>query len=190
MGGINREDLSLTRKYMAMALVMLMEEKPYDEISITEITNKAGLSRMAYYRNYNSKEDIFVHYLLDVGGELTENLSSHRYSSLHDMIVQVGLFLQGNYTVALAAVKAGQSERLMMELTKKIFSAFPEITGNAENEYIASFYLGAVLGVFRKWFEREMSESVYEIADIICNLIDAETEKRFLNAGNNNNQGV
>jgi len=187
MGKANREDLSLTRKYMAMALVMLMEEKPFDDISITEITNKAGLSRMAYYRNYNSKEDIFVKYLLDVGGDLAENLAGHRYTSLHDLIVQVGLFLQSNYTVALAAVKAGQSDRLMMELTKKIFSAFPEISVNAENEYITSFYLGAVLGVFGKWFEREMTESVYEIADMICGLIDSETEKRFLSAGN---QGV
>ena len=42
------------------ALRALMKEKEFEEISITDITRKAGVSRMAYYRNYKSKKDIIV----------------------------------------------------------------------------------------------------------------------------------
>ena len=45
------------------ALVRLMEIKPYKEITITDITNKAGVSRMAYYRNYQDKDDILINHL-------------------------------------------------------------------------------------------------------------------------------
>ena len=44
------------------ALIQLMQ-KEFHNITITEITEKAGVSRMSYYRNYSSKEDILIKYL-------------------------------------------------------------------------------------------------------------------------------
>ncbi|MDR0381953.1 MAG: TetR/AcrR family transcriptional regulator, partial [Oscillospiraceae bacterium] len=44
------------------ALHSLMKTKPFDEISITEIADKAGVSRLTFYRNFDRKEDvIFMH---------------------------------------------------------------------------------------------------------------------------------
>ena len=48
---------------MVTALMLLLKEKPLSAISISELTEKAGVSRMTYYRNYQSKEDIFASYL-------------------------------------------------------------------------------------------------------------------------------
>ena len=45
------------------ALIQLMQKKPYQEISITDITNRAGVSRMAYYRNYKDKDSILLNRL-------------------------------------------------------------------------------------------------------------------------------
>lgn len=42
------------------ALLQLMEKKPYSEIKITDIVERAGVSRMAYYRNYQSKDEILT----------------------------------------------------------------------------------------------------------------------------------
>ncbi|MCR5505964.1 MAG: TetR/AcrR family transcriptional regulator [Bacilli bacterium] len=50
----------LASECLFIALLKLMDEKPYQSISITEICDKAGVSRMAYYRNYNSKEEILT----------------------------------------------------------------------------------------------------------------------------------
>ena len=50
----------LTKESIFTALMILMEKKDFKEISITEITKKAGVSRMAFYRNYDEKEDIIV----------------------------------------------------------------------------------------------------------------------------------
>lgn len=51
------------------ALMILMEQKDYDAITITDIANKAGVSRMSYYRTYSSKDDILLQYI----DELFEN---------------------------------------------------------------------------------------------------------------------
>ena len=48
----------LARERIVAALTELMSEQDYTSITITEITQRAGVSRMTYYRNYSSKEDI------------------------------------------------------------------------------------------------------------------------------------
>ena len=47
-----------TREWIFEALSKLLESKQYDEIKITEIINKAGISRATFYRNFSTKDDI------------------------------------------------------------------------------------------------------------------------------------
>ena len=49
----------LARKCIATALSQLLKEKSFSSITVSELTKKAGVSSMTYYRNYSSKEDIF-----------------------------------------------------------------------------------------------------------------------------------
>lgn len=62
MGNNNSQNL-ITKESIFTALMILMEKKNFKEISITELTKKAGVSRMAFYRNYNNLEDIITDYL-------------------------------------------------------------------------------------------------------------------------------
>ena len=48
---------------MFTALVQLMKEKEYGEITVTDIVKRAGYSRMAFYRNYKSKDEILLNRL-------------------------------------------------------------------------------------------------------------------------------
>lgn len=50
----------LATECIYIALLQLMETKLYKDISITDIVKRAGVSRMAYYRNYNSKDEILT----------------------------------------------------------------------------------------------------------------------------------
>lgn len=51
-----------SRLWIIEALFLLMKEKSFQDITITEITDKAGVSRLTYYRNFSSKEDIILKY--------------------------------------------------------------------------------------------------------------------------------
>lgn len=59
---MNKEKLS--KEYITEALLQLMDKKDYDKIAITEITKKAGVNRVTFYRNFNSKDDIIKNCLL------------------------------------------------------------------------------------------------------------------------------
>ncbi|MBR5113246.1 MAG: helix-turn-helix transcriptional regulator, partial [Clostridia bacterium] len=54
----NEESKKITRESIVTALVLLFADKPYEKITVTEIVKKAGVSRTAFYRNFNTKEDV------------------------------------------------------------------------------------------------------------------------------------
>ncbi len=55
----------LTVQNLYDALLHLMDIKPYREIRITELAKEAGVSRMAFYRNYQDISDILIGHLRD-----------------------------------------------------------------------------------------------------------------------------
>ena len=52
------EKENLTRGYIYDAFKQLLKSKKYDDISVCDITEKAGVSRMSFYLNFKSKDDI------------------------------------------------------------------------------------------------------------------------------------
>src|SRR4051794_11927466 len=48
-----------SRKALQGALLTLIEEKPFDQVSIREITNQAGVSYPVFFRRYETKEQLF-----------------------------------------------------------------------------------------------------------------------------------
>ena len=47
-----------SKSALAQSLLRMMIDKPFDEISISDITERAGLSRQTFYTNFIKKEDI------------------------------------------------------------------------------------------------------------------------------------
>jgi AcrR family transcriptional regulator len=47
-----------TRSWVFEALMLLMDAKPYNKITISDICTKAGIARPTFYRNYKDKDDI------------------------------------------------------------------------------------------------------------------------------------
>jgi len=54
---------STVKEAIFSTLMALLRKKHLSEVTITELARKAGVSRMAFYRNYSSKDDIIVKYL-------------------------------------------------------------------------------------------------------------------------------
>ena len=58
--------LDSTKQNVVNSLLTLLDEKPMDDITISELTQMAGISRMTFYRNYSCKEDILSEHFKDV----------------------------------------------------------------------------------------------------------------------------
>ncbi len=71
----NEESNRLTRECLQTALIHMMSEKPFEQITITELVKRSGVSRTAFYRNYASKDMILTELSNAFFGELTKSLS-------------------------------------------------------------------------------------------------------------------
>ncbi|WP_285946899.1 TetR/AcrR family transcriptional regulator, partial [Thomasclavelia cocleata] len=60
----NIEKNKYVKKEITTALLNLLKEKNLEEITVSEITSKAQVGRVSFYRNYKNKEDILKQYLL------------------------------------------------------------------------------------------------------------------------------
>ena len=170
----------LTKECIVTALLRLMETNSYTSISITDITNVAGVSRMAYYRNYKSKDDILINHLVDHEKMLLNELHGESANDLKGMLMILSGFFQENAAVIKAIYDAGLGNRLTDMLGERIYNYFPVAIEERAGKYAVQFYVGAVLAVFKRWFDNGMVESVEEISEVLCKLINVKGAADFL----------
>ena len=70
----NAEQKAFFQQCLYTALMALMREKKFEKISVGEICQRAGVSRMTYYRSYNNKEDILLQHLDECFAAFLEGL--------------------------------------------------------------------------------------------------------------------
>ena len=56
------------------ALLELMNEKPYNQISISELSDKADLSRRTFYRLFNSMDEILLFHIHSLWAKKSDEL--------------------------------------------------------------------------------------------------------------------
>ena len=54
----NEQKNTYVKRQITTALLELLKEKSISDISITELTQKAQIGRVSFYRNFQTKEDI------------------------------------------------------------------------------------------------------------------------------------
>lgn len=72
--------LNRAQKHYTDSLLSMMQEKQYHDITIQEISERAGYDRRTYYRYFSSKEDILRLYCSHILGEMADMM--HHEESL------------------------------------------------------------------------------------------------------------
>lgn len=61
----DQDVVSFTTACLFDALLLLMEEKDFDDISISELCGKAGIARSTFYRRFSDKESVIAAYFIE-----------------------------------------------------------------------------------------------------------------------------
>jgi AcrR family transcriptional regulator len=69
-----------TRDTLGDALVELMQEKVFDEITVQEVLDRAGVGRSTFYAHYRDKDDLFLSDVEDFLGLMSTLLTRHGVS--------------------------------------------------------------------------------------------------------------
>lgn len=90
-----RGQQALSRECIQEALFLLMEDQSLDDITISAISTRSGISRMGFYRNYKTKNDVLDDYftgemhkviarITDIKPLTAENLTPVYFNYVYD----------------------------------------------------------------------------------------------------------
>ena len=164
----NEEANKITRESLQTALIDLMKTRDYRTISITELTKYAGTSRTAFYRNYNTKEDI----LIEICDEIRD--------CLQESLEQIDTFEDPKQWF-LEFYRASYDDRERMSLLLKVdlvgktnydkpcWGHFYKDTDTKYTYYRIALQ-STYWDIFWKWVENDFQESPEEMAEICVTL--------------------
>ena len=162
------------RERIMDAFLALLEQKPFAEISVTDICGHAGVSRMAYYRNFTSREKLLDALLARIGAQVHASLPERGTQNLEAYLT--ALFRElGRYSAVGRAVRdAHLGELILQHIYDNLRLRFPADDPSPAARYRQCFLSGAIFHVVLEWVMRGMEESAAEMAALLCNLIPKE----------------
>jgi AcrR family transcriptional regulator len=169
-----------TRKLLQQALVNLMKEKPFDNISVQDIAEAATINRATFYDHYPDK---FALLECTVGTRFNEllaergvNFASTCASALKAMILGVCDFIANSQQ--LCSEKGGQMEPHMESAIIAVVRRM--LLENLENhpsgqpispQMIATTASWAIYGAAKEWAQTPNRPPSHAVADTIVTLV-------------------
>lgn len=171
----NKESNKITRECIESALILLMAKKEYNEITISEIVKRAGVSRTAYYRNYESKDDILNTLLHCLVADVIKAMTKFSYITEQELYWKTLFVIIKTHAESFyVLLKAGFGHIILEEITKQMTSDIKK--ENVKDRYDMIFWSGAVYNVLTNWFQDGMEQTEDEMVQI-CLYISENFDK-------------
>ncbi|MBM6996566.1 TetR/AcrR family transcriptional regulator [Paenibacillus sp. DXFW5] len=159
-----------TKEWITGSLLGLLQNKPLSKLTISEVVKKAGVSRMAFYRNYESLEQVLEEYYEPKFADIFHKIAfqtSHQ-QKLTDL-TNFFLALSGDFQTA---IEGGYTELLYQIFKRHIAQfydeiiPFPDWTG-AKRDYWIHFMSAGVFEIWVMWIKNGQKETLEEISSLI-----------------------
>ena len=138
------------------ALLQIMEKKHLSEINISELCNRAGVSRISFYRNYSSLEDILVRHLVRCTDkwwiEFSQKEPDYFYQNFWVELLE-------QYRQNEILIKLLYAHNVSHIIKEHIFTCCgPSSVEEEKNAYARAILAGALYGFIDEWIRRGMPE--------------------------------
>lgn len=165
--------MSNTTKYaLETSLKKLLLQKPVDKITISDITNDCGISRMAFYYHFKDIYDLIEWVCLEdarraLQGKKTYDTWQEGLQQIFEAVIENKPFIMNVYRT----LSREQIENYLFKLTHSLLfgvveekSAGLDIT-EEEMAFIADFYKYGFVGIMLDWIKDGMKEVYGDITD-------------------------
>lgn len=167
----NEETNRITRECIQSALVLLMSEKAFDKITITEIVKRSGVSRTAFYRNFSSKEDVLSDLSEQILGEITALvMKAIHEEDPHQMYCSMFQIVKDHSRDFDVMLKAGLQRDEYLNVSAYIKKRYAGL--DIMTRYAILAWWGAIQNMMQVWYRQGMRESSSDMADLCCRLFE------------------
>ena len=165
----NAEQKTFNQQCLYTALIQMLNKKSIDSITIGELCDYAGVSRMTYYRSYASKEEILLQHLEDCFIRFISQLEIKKIHTHYDMACIFFHFWQLEEKEFLSTlIRSGLSMQLMERFYYYLELFYQKIEPSQNvTPYVRSFLAGGLYKLLVDWIKDDCSISVEELAGFL-----------------------
>lgn len=157
---------------IAIALLKHLKTKSLSQISISDITQTAGVHRSSFYRNFDSKEEVLSQYIQKC---YKEYFAEEKIQNQKDQDFDLNLFLYQRFHFI-------KQHRDIFTILRKhhllyyIFEALdPELAEvlsgmKLSSPYYMAMFASCSAGIIRQWIDNDFKESEEEMIEIHLSL--------------------
>jgi len=174
-GKPNRQ-VQRTKSWIFDAVMLLLDEKPYNKITVSDITEKAGIARQTFYYTYNDKDDVIFEYLLNTFNTDLMSVETRQKGDKQNTIVFIFdyQYMARNQEILKKILSIPEIEsRIFRDLQKYPISLIEPYRENlSEEEYLICRYklcyqITGFLSMFFDWFISGMPMPVEKFIPMI-----------------------
>lgn len=162
-------DSTITKRALSAALKQLMEEKPFEKISIADICELCNMNRKSFYYHFKDKYDL-INWIYD-----TEFIAVARKMELTNSwdILQVFCRYFYNNRAFYRKTLALDGQNSFSEYFREIVSAViekryvVEFRDKKELDFIVDFYADAILCAMKRWLSQKDCMTVEEFTALL-----------------------
>lgn len=171
-----------SRKLIKNALIDLLQTKPLDKITVTDIVDRAELNRGTFYAHYpdissliQSIEDEIVQTLCDSLYALEEQ---NPLDAPLPLFLRISEYLEENSKIILALMNSRITNSFFVSLPELITGQLVASDGIAQSHRNSSefqtrcrFYAGGAASLYIAWFQGTLDCSLRDVAYILERII-------------------
>lgn len=152
------------------AFMRLLKSYDFDEITISQITQEAGVARMTLYRHFSEKEDIILFAFEQSFNKVMELMAGKEDPTIQDLLhFRFKALKESPYTEILA--KNNRLDKLFQSVGKKYSHHFGGVLPDMKDQFVGAFIGGGVDAMTELWIREGMIESPEAMVNRIMTLL-------------------
>lgn len=163
-----------SRKLIKEALADLLQEKPLDKITVTDVITRAGINRGTFYAHYRDIPDLIDHLIEKTFLRITQALSdtSHALTDTPGILIgQVQQIMEEDYEFYRKILNSGAAQLMRNRLTEIVLefmlsreTSYADVN-HEEYVMIVRFCAGGMTSLYQDWFSGKLPLTLTELSE-------------------------
>ena len=168
----------MTKRALAASLKKLLNQKPLNKITINDIAEDCGISRMTFYYHFKDIYDLVEWVCVEDAAQALEGKKT--YDTWQEGFLNIFQAVLANKPFVMNVYRSVSRERIEQYLNPLIHRLILGVVeeksvgmnlNEGDKQYIASFYEYAFIGIMLEWIGGNMKEEPAVIVERVSRLI-------------------
>lgn len=161
-----------SKRWLEEALLQLMQQKHFSEITVTDITAKAGLSRLTFYRNFDSKEEVLLRYFDAIFQDYLRSIREEAACTLENALCRCFEYWQTHKAESELLMRDDLSAILYKPYGQYLDQVLENVSVPRELSHTQKrFIVGGLYFVTQEWLEKDGGRTAEDMAREVLGLM-------------------